>query len=666
MPRDLPIGNGNIFIAFDKNYLLREFFFPYVGEENHTAGQPFRFGIWVNGIFNWLPDGWKIKMLYLDDTLTTNVELLNEKQQIKIIANDVVDFHENIYVKKLTVENLSEEKKEVRLFLAHDFRILGSYVGDTALYRPEIKSLIHYKSDRWFLINVFANKKFGIDHFATGNKTESNDKGTWKDAEDGQLSGNPITQGSVDSVAQINLFLNEKETDVCYYWICAATDWESVNNLNTTVLKKSPQELFKRTLNYWKLWGDKEDLNYDLLPPEITSLYKKSLLICRTQINNNGSIIAANDSDIQQFNPDSYSYMWPRDASLTAYALDLAGYFEVTKHYFDFCAKVIERDGYFMQKFTPSGSLGSSWLPWEVNNQFQLPIQEDETGLVLWALWHNFEIYRDVEFIKPFYKPLIKNAADFMMNYRDMKTGLPLPSYDLWEERRGIHAFTTAAVYGGLMGAANFAQAFGDVELADEYRQGAEKMRMAMDDLMYLKDEKRFCRTINLKKDGTIETDKIIDASLLGIFVFGAHDPFDEKIQSTMKQVYDKLWCKTTVGGLARYENDYYHRITSDTPGNPWFLTTLWMAQYYVAISKTKEDLGRAMDILKWVQSRALASGVLAEQVNPETDEPLSVSPLTWSHAAFIMTVQEYLNKLIEMEKCPTCRMPKFQKRKCT
>jgi GH15 family glucan-1,4-alpha-glucosidase len=49
-----------------------------------------------------------------------------------------------------------------------------------------------------------------------------------------------------------------------------------------------------------------------------------------------------------------------------------------------------------------------------------------------------------------------------MVKYRDAKTGLPLPSYDLWEERWGIHAFTVATVYGGLKAARNFAVCFGD------------------------------------------------------------------------------------------------------------------------------------------------------------------------------------------------------------
>jgi hypothetical protein len=65
---------------------------------------------------------------------------------------------------------------------------------------------------------------------------------------------------------------------------------------------------------------------------------------------------------------------------------------------------------------------------------------------------------------------------------------------------------------------------------------------------------------------------------------------------------------------------------------------------------------------MEWVAARALPSGILAEQVNPYTDEPLSVSPLTWSHATFVAMVQHYLDKLESLEKCPTCGNPRFRK----
>lgn len=57
------------------------------------------------------------------------------------------------------------------------------------------------------------------------------------------------------------------------------------------------------------------------------------------------------------------------------------------------------------------------------------------------------------------------------------------------------------------------------------------------------------------------------------------------------------------------------------------------------------EDLKKALDILVWVVKYSLPSGVLAEQVNPYDASPISVSPLIWSHAEFVIAVCEYLEK---------------------
>ncbi|MBS0351302.1 MAG: glycoside hydrolase family 15 protein, partial [Proteobacteria bacterium] len=282
MPRDIPIGNGNLLVAFDKDAILREIYFPYVGQENHTKGERFRFGVWVDGIFSWIPDGWRIERNYLDESLVTQIIL--EKKGLRIESNDLVDFEANIYLKKITLENQTDQQQEIRLFLGQDFHIYGTEVGDTAAFMPETNSLLHYKNERYFLINVFANNKFGVDLFATGNKETGNFVGAWKDAEDGILSANPIAQGSVDSVLGIPLIVKPKSKECCFYWIAAGNNWQEVKNLNKLIIKKTPAVIFKRTFDYWKSWVNKE--SSDNLPKKIQWLYKRSLLICRTQINN--------------------------------------------------------------------------------------------------------------------------------------------------------------------------------------------------------------------------------------------------------------------------------------------------------------------------------------------------------------------------------------------
>ena len=80
-------------------------------------------------------------------------------------------------------------------------------------------------------------------------------------------------------------------------------------------------------------------------------------------------------------------------------------------------------------------------------------------------------------------------------------------------------------------------------------------------------------------------------------------------------------------------------------PPNPWFISTFWLAEYYIAKAKKTEDLKPAEDLLNWATQRALPSGILSEQLNPYTGEHLSVSPLTWSHAGFIIAVIKYVDK---------------------
>ena len=94
-------------------------------------------------------------------------------------------------------------------YVTRNFQLLGGFTwaNVAAAFRPETNCLLHYKGERYFLINIFANRKPGVDLFAVGNKGRGSLEGTWKDAEDGLLSGNPIAQGSVDSVVCIPLWV---------------------------------------------------------------------------------------------------------------------------------------------------------------------------------------------------------------------------------------------------------------------------------------------------------------------------------------------------------------------------------------------------------------------------------------------------------------------------
>ena len=258
------------------------------------------------------------------------------------------------------------------------------------------------------------------------------------------------------------------------------------------------------------------------------------------------------------FGKDTSTYMWPRDGAIVTASLVQAGYPEITRGFFQLCCKLVTSEGFLLHKYNPDGSVGSSWHPWmSSDGKRQLPIQEDETALVLWALWMHFEKFHDVEFVKPLYKPLVKGPAD-----------------------------------------------------------------------------------------------STIDVSLAGLWLFGMFDADDPRIISTMEQVIDRLTVKTPIGGVARYQNDSYFQVSKDlenVAGNPWILSTMSIAHWYASRARNLVELQRAIDILLWATTHAMTSGVLPEQIDPYTGAPLSVAPLSWSHASFVLAANRVADRLNSM-----------------
>lgn len=654
--RDIPVGNGSLLVNFDDKYQIRDIYFPRVGQENHTEGFAFRFGVWADGGFSWIAsDEWTRTLKYLPETLVTDVHLINETLGLEIISNDTVASHENIFLRRVRVSNLQDKPREIRIFLHHDFRILETNIGDTAFYDPETRSLIHYKKDRYFLINTAPH----FDVFATGRKDFGEYKGTWLDAETGELRGGATTEGSADSTIGMHFSLAPQDSFEFFYWIAAGTSHAEVMRLNEILLERQPQKYLDYTENYWRVWVNKNETDFAGLSPAIIDFYKRSLLIVRTQIDNGGAILAANDSDVTARATDHYSYLWTRDGAFVANALDLARYPTVTRPFYYLCSRIVHRDGYFLQRYNADGSVASGWhAAWDVFGKKPLvPIQEDETALVIWALWQHYDRSRDIEFVHFLYRNLIVKCADFMVGFRHDKLNLPFPSWNLWEDRRGIHTFTCASVVAGLRAAANFARLFGEAERAEDYETTADEFVASMREHLYSREHGRFLRSLHFHGDEHFEKDATIDASLFGVFYLGAFAPDDEMVANTMKAVEEKLLLKTEIGGVARFENDGYMRVSDDVTGNAWFICTLWLAEYYIARAETESDLQKALEILEWTIARALPSGVLAEQVNPLTGEHVSVSPLTWSHSTFVATVVNYLQKTLDVR----CQMP-FEK----
>lgn len=353
MPRDIPVGNGSLLVNFDLAYQLRDLYWPHVGQENHSPGHPFRFGVWVEGQFRWIDHpGWERALDYEPETLVTRVRLRHPELALVVECADLVDFHENLYLKRVIVADQAGRDREVRLLFGQDFHISGTEVADSAYYEPERRAVFHYKGKRWFMVNVArgdsATWDLGVDQWAVGIKEWQGREGTWRDAEDGVLSGNAVAQGSVDSAVALHLTVPAGGRTTGWYWIAVGEDFREVTRINRAVRERGPAAFLERTRHYWTLWLTKDEAKMPMLPPTVAEVYRRSLLILRTQTDNGGAIIAANDYDITRFAGDTYAYMWPRDGALVADALIDAGYPEVTQRFFTFCRRVITEEGYLL------------------------------------------------------------------------------------------------------------------------------------------------------------------------------------------------------------------------------------------------------------------------------------------------------------------------------
>ncbi len=652
MPRSIVTGNGNLLVAMDPENMIRDLYYPYVGMEDHVAFQHLhRIGVWTDQQFSWLYDKeWQHTSQYIEDTVVTDSHARNERLKLQFKFNDFVYPIEDVFIRKIVVHNDADHERHLKLFFAQDFHLYGDKQQDTAYYDPEHKAMVHYRKRRYFWISGLTNIKEGIDSYTTGKSEYRGMEGTWRDAEDGHLQENAIEQGSVDSTVEFDISVRPKGQTTLYVWICAGKNLEEVIRQHKFILNEKPEKLLINTVNYWQSWVNKEKDRVAAIPEAMQKAYKQSLLITRTQIDNRGAIIAANDSDIMKFNKDTYTYMWPRDGAWVSIALDHAGYGEISQRFLEFCSDVMPVEGYLMPKYNPDHSVGSNWHPWFKNHEKQMPIQEDETASVTFALYNHFRQFHDIEFIQRMYPTLISEAGNFMTKYIDPQTDLPRASYDLWEYDRGVSAYTCSAVYAGLNAASKLSETLGHFNHQRKYAKAAERLKEVILKYLYDKEKGRFLKKITVDEStGEITKDYLIDASLHGLWMFGLLPPDDPRIVSTMSAVHEALKVPTHVGGLARYERDDYQRVHgnySGIPGNPWIITTLWHAMWLLATAKTEEDLKPVEDILKWTIGHMNKAGILPEQLSPFNGEHLSVAPLTWSHAVFVDTILQYNEKL--------------------
>lgn len=333
MARAIILGNGNSLVCLDQSGQVRDFYFPFAGQENHIGqNQVHKVGVFVDGNLSWIDNGdWQVDTKYEEYSMVSQTSLINNKLKLKLNFCDIVYNEKNVFVRKITIRNENQTKKNIKIFLNQQFKIGDTNHADTAYYSGAIQSIIHYKGRRVFLVGGMDSDNKSFDDYGVGFCGIEGKEGTWMDAEDGLLSKNPIEHGIVDSVISWQKEVEPNQEVILYQWILVGETYREVCELLKYIQDKSPEHLIETTRDFWYAWANQVDVNLDCYSEEIKKLFYDSLFVMRASTDNRGGILASADSGNVQYGGDTYVYVWPRDASFVAWTFDIINFFDLSK-----------------------------------------------------------------------------------------------------------------------------------------------------------------------------------------------------------------------------------------------------------------------------------------------------------------------------------------------
>lgn len=670
MSTSLVLANGSLLVNIDYKLELKDLYFPHIGSENQLNHYQNHFYVGLN---NMLVDNiinhFDVTTDYQDGYMIGRSILKSKEYDLKIFLGDMVLYDRNIYLREIRLENNDKNLIEVKLLFQQNFALYESYFADTVFWHPLLNCIVHFKKNR-YLACGFIN---GATEYSCAAKSDNQERGAFPSQNFLGLDSNPIANGNVCSLVAHRFLFNidnkiSKNDNLNYYFIIAGKTLKEIeSHLNylrnrftskaLSNLKTKPDKQMNAVLkeNLIKHF-DETDTN------KILKLYWRSLDIIKTQIDNGGAIIASNDGQyFKTDGTDSYSYVWPRDACEVIKTLVYMNEQDLSKNALNFLIKLIDSRGFIGHKYYPYATayanlLGSSWQPWlSKNNNLIFPIQEDGTALFIQACEKYISKYNDQEFLYNNWNNKIKNALNFLLEYRfnlvnngsqynkfasDFKSlensDLVLPSFDIWEQYYGVFTNTVVQVITAFDAGIKLASILEDIEFITKLQKAREQLYQALILKLFVNEQNIFAKGIYLK-DKNILNSIEADASLVYIWKNNILNIIDDKVTSTMQYIINKLSVNTNIKGFARKEDDNYLKF--DDNNNPWVISTLWISQYYHRIN----DMENAKQNLMWVVNHADSTGLLSEQINPITGFSLSVKPLTWSHSEFINTVNLYL-----------------------
>lgn len=628
-------GNSSMLVCFSEKTELLRLFWPNIDYKQQFDS--LLCGIFIQnrpGSTVWLNDArCEHYQEYVYDTNIIKSIIKNYFDGYKVTLLDFVHPKKDVLIRRLEITNISAEPK--------DYGVVSfSQVTGTA---PDISSsLFDFRNEA--LIQYRSNNYIGVTsdgealQFQLGNNAYEAALNTY-------LSGIDNIGMMKDAAVSWSLGRFEpNETKYFNLYICAADTLKNCKNLIKAVKNDGAINLLDDTDLYWKgFLSSARPLKCSNVV--LNDLYSRSLLVFKLMYDKrSGALLAAPEIDEYFTKCGGYAYCWGRDAAFITTALDTCGLEECVENFYKWAVQIQDEDGSWQQRYHMDGNLAPCW-----------GLQVDETGTLIWGMLSHYYHTNSMEFLEYTWES-VKAGVGFLLGFMDEETGLTLPSFDLWEERYGEHAYSCAAVYAGISSGAKIAEILQKEEnYSKAWNSAAEKMKAAIEKNFWKKDYNRFIRSVRVKlnpwgrenSDNTTlikinpkgytrdvtQEDWKVDISMIGLTIpFGVFDENDPKIRETVQLIEQVLTCQG-VGGIKRYEDDQY------MGGNPWILTTLWIALYHARTGNYQ----KAKEYLFWTVNGRTELGLLPEQVNKYSGKPDWVFPLTWSHAMYIHVFNELI-----------------------
>lgn len=589
--------------------------------------------------------------IYLDSIkLTPNYELgylnIDTTDNALLVANlaefrleKTFGLYENYLSKCFKFSNHSDRPLKITILTLADIDFGSNSSRDTAVRFPLIDAVIHYEEDHY--VAIFADQKptqFGIQ--ANG---DFSGRGAAPD-KNLELTGNPVSTGKVQSCLKYELEISagaEKTLEVFYLFGKSYTDiiqnyraWEASRTEKASGPPPSIEVVEKvnqlaELLNLSEAETKKLDLLYRVSRNLVAGSFSKV----------GGNFAAVDSSFFKQGGVDDYSYFWPRDGALAFWAYTKDSGKHVTaqflQNFFNYLERCFSGQPYLLHRYrlNDTASLASSWHIWadRMGNP-RLPIQLDQTALAAFAYGKYLRQYQQS---LPQFEALLEEVAIFLIQQIDPETGLHQPSYNLWENEWGQFLSTQTSVIAALkelMYVFSNSNAHRDSsrQLVEQLERQYKLAELQLSHYFHLQDGP--LRGAVVDDFGSQTKDYRADASVHWLWQLGVLEPRDPRLTMLVESQAQKL---AVNGAFARFEDDSYLRVAENTPGNPWYISTLWFAQYYLH----NNDLDKAKAAISYILEHMDNTGLLPEMADPHSGFALSVKPLIWSHVEVLNLV---------------------------